>query len=194
MIKKLILGIFIILFLLILGIVIFENLQKPQISYTLSDRSKEFIKKQRTQDSGGEYTALVGKKGEDYKGKRVKVGECFSFIMPYSVFNSRQESECGGYFAFDRPRGSITAFMEQASSDSIDSAPGVSMRRQDKEKYQEKEYKIGQKQFVGFIDKTDIYTITIYHYVSEKYLIFTLKLSRENDEDLRKILSSLEFY
>lgn len=194
MIKKISIGILIVFIVIVVSLIIFEKLQKPKISNTLSDRSKEFIKNQQVSDKGGEFNTLVGKKGEDFKGDRVKIGECFSFVMIYSVLSSRREGDCGAYFAFDRPRGSIVAFMEPASSDSIDQASGVSMRRQFKDKYDEKEYKIGEKSFVGFIDKTNIYSITIYHYVSGKYLVFTLNLPKEDDASLRELLSSLEFY
>lgn len=194
MIKKGILGLALILLVFIIGIVIFEFFQKPKIGNTLSERSKEFIEKQKVEEGSSKFGNLVAEKGEDFKGKRITVDDCFSFVMPYSVFNQRQEGECSGYFAFERPRGTIVAFMEKATSASIDDASGVFMRRQDTEKYEEKIYEIDGKSFVGFIDKTDIYSITIYHYVSEKYFILTLKLPEEDEKKLREILASLEFY
>lgn len=193
MIKKAVLVLVLLFLVIVIGIFIFERQQTAKISNVLSERSKEFIKRQEAQDQS-QFSSLIGEKGEDFKGKRVGVGDCFSFIMPYSVFNHREEGECSGYFAFERPKGSIVAFMEEAESSSIDYASGVSMRRQESEKYEEKVFDIGGKSYTGFIDKTDIYSITIYHFVSGKYFIFTLKLSEENDKILREILGSLEFY
>ena len=193
MLKKIILGIFIPLIAIVTGIVIFELLQKPQISNNLSQRSKQFIEAHKAEDGSSRLNNLVATKGEDTRGKTITVGKCFSFVMPYSVFNSRQEGKCNGYFAFDRPKGSIVTFMEDASSDSIDQASGVSMRRLYKDQYEEKKYDVGGKTFVGFVDKKDIYTITIYHYVSGKYFIFTLKLPDEDEKTLTSILSSVKF-
>lgn len=176
-----------------ISIITFEFLQKPEFSSTLSQRSKEFIKNQSIGGGINKYAPLIAEKGEDTKSKTMTVGDCFSFVMPYSVFNMRQEGECNGYFAFNRPKGSIVAFMEEAINPTIDEAPGVLMRRLNPEDYEEKEIKIGEKSFVGFVDKRESYTITIYHLVSGKYFIMTLNLPEEDEKSLKEILFSLEF-
>lgn len=194
MIKKILLSTAGLFALVVIGVIAFEFFQKPKIGNTLSERSKEFIEKQKVEEGSSKFNNLVAEKGEDFKGKRITVDDCFSFVMPYSVFNQRQEGECSGYFAFERPRGTIVAFMEKATSASIDDASGVSMRRLESEKYEEKKYEIDGRSFVGFVDKTNTYSITTYHYISEKYFILTLKLPEENEKALREILASLEFY
>ncbi len=193
MFKKLIFALLILFAIIATGIFIFEILQKPKINNALSQRSKEFIENQIKSGGTNKYVPLLQEKTENIKEKRITVGNCFSFVIPYSVFNSRQEGECNGYFAFSRPKGNIVVFMEKAVNPTIDEAPGVSMRRLNPQNYEEKEIKIGEKSFVGFIDKRESYTITIYHFVSEKYFIMTLKLPEEDERTLRKILSSLRF-
>ena len=193
MLKNIILGIAIFLILLTAGVMLFELLQKPKISNNLSDRGREFIEAHKADDGSLPLNKLIADKIPDTRGKRIQVGNCFSFVMPYSVFNSRQDGECNAYFGFDRPKGSIVAFMEDATSGSIDQASGVSMRRIYKNKYEEKEYKIGDEIFTMFIDKKDTYSVTTYHYISNKYFIFTLNLTNEDEETLRSILSSVKF-
>ena len=193
MFKKIILGIILFLGLSVLGIFIFESYQKPKFGDQLSDRSKKFIESQSEKEGASQYAPLLEEERQDTRGQRVQVGDCFSFIMPFSVFNSRQEGECNGYFAFDRPKGTIVAYVEDASGNSIEQASGFRMREQFSDKYQKKEYKIGSRSFVGFIDTNATYSITIYHLVSDKYFIFTLNLPEEDENILREILASLEF-
>lgn len=193
MLKKTILAAILISVVSISGIIIFEFLQKPKFGNELSERSKSFIQNQNLKGGINQYAPLVKEEKEDYRGKRVSVGNCFSFIMPFSVFNSREEGECSGYFAFERPRGSIVAFMESATSDSIENASGVSMRRLNKEKYLEKEIKIGNKELIGFVDKeVGSYSITVYQYINKEYFILTLNLPEEDEVKLKEILSSVQ--
>ncbi|OGH48089.1 MAG: hypothetical protein A3A51_00440 [Candidatus Levybacteria bacterium RIFCSPLOWO2_01_FULL_39_10] len=188
--KKIIIGAVVLFGIAVLGVVLFEYLEKPEFGSELSDRSKKFISSQKS----GSYSNLLSEeKKDDLKGERVSVGECFSFIMPYSVFNHYEQGKCNEYFAFERPKGSIVAYLTDTVSSSLDQAPGVSMRRLNPEQYEERNIKVGDREFLGFIDLLDQFTITIYHNIDNQYLILTLKLPEENQKVLEGILSSLEF-
>jgi len=113
--------------------------------------------------------------------------------LAYSVFNHYEQGKCNEYFAFERPKGSIVAYLTDTVSSSLDQAPGVSMRRLNPEQYEERNIKVGDREFLGFIDLLDQFTITIYHNIDNQYLILTLKLPEENQKVLEGILSSLEF-
>lgn len=193
MLKKILIILFVIIAAVTIGIVVFEKTQGARISSDLSDRSKTFIEQKQRRENTSEFSNLIAERGEDTRGKTMTVGNCFSFLMPYAVFNSREEGECNGYFAFDRPRGSIVAYMENASSANIEDASGVSMRRQTPKQYEEKQIEVGGRKFYGFIDKNSMYTITTYHLTSNKVLILTLKLPAEDDEKLKGILASVKF-
>lgn len=182
------------LFLAVVAVVVLiENFQDPKISNTLSDRSLEFLETQKA-DNSSKFTGLGDiEEKEDFRGERVQVGECFSFVMPYSVFNRRSDGECQEYFAFENPRGTMVAFTRGSITGSLDEAPGVAMRRQNPDQYEEREIKIGDTLYLGFVDLLNQFTITVYRSINDQYLILTLKLPQENEEELENILSSLEF-
>jgi hypothetical protein len=192
MLRKLLFFVVVIFLVIGGGIVIFEKNQKTTFKNDLSERSKKFIAEQSLAGDL-KYAPLTKEAKEDFKGQRVSVGDCFSFVMPYSVSNWRLEGECSGYYSFDRPKGSIVTYLENAVGSGIDQASGVGMRRMDKEKYEEREIKVGDNTYTGFIDKSGPFTITIYRRISDKTLIFTLKLPEEDAQTLSNILGSLKF-
>lgn len=192
MIKKISIGIICCIVVLLIGIYLFETLQKPSFSNSLSSRSQEFIQKKEASGSS-QFSGLLIKEGEKTTGKRFSVGGCFSFVMPYNVFNMREEGECDYYFAFEKPNGKITAFARTGSHLSFDNLEGVGMRRQDTEKYKEEELETGGKKFLIFQNLEEPYQKTAYYYSDTMYIVITLTTSTSDSQDvkLQEILESL---
>jgi hypothetical protein len=182
------------------GAVWFFFLQDSQSHPTsqLSEESKAYIRKQQQQDSSQwKYVRL--EKGEDkagaFVGKKVEVGDCFSFVMVFRVTNPRQDAECNWYFGIENPRGFITAYRPDGTPTSVDQIDGVSMRRQFTDKYAEEKRTMNGTQFLIFRGKEGKYEANIFGYHSGKALIFNLMTSssKNYDKELDAMLNSIEF-
>lgn len=190
--RKIFIGLIIIVALGIAGVFLFETFQSQNLSNTLSKRSKEFIAK-KEENSVSKFSGLLEKEKEDTSGKRYGVGDCFSFTIPYQVFNMREEGPCDYYFAFEDPKGRITAFARNGSYLTFDNLEGVSMRRQDTEKYKEEKLEVNGKTFLIFQNMEEAYQKTAYYYEWDMYIVLTLTVSTSDSQDseLKKILKSL---
>lgn len=171
---------------------------KGVVSNELSERSKEFIEGQ-SGETGNEWAGvdLEGGESSDTRNTTFSVDGCFSFKMLYRVFNQRIEDKCSGYYAFNSPKGTIVAYIRDASSiGSVDGAEGVSFRRLSPEKYIERTKEINGKSFLIFKNIEDPYESIAYHYFPGYYLAFVLKASTtENlDSDFEEMLGSIEIY
>lgn len=196
--KKIFIPIVVVL-LFIIGVFFLLQLKSQgKVSNELSDRSKEFIEGQ-SKEPGNEWSGVDFEGGNsiDTRDTIFNVDGCFSFKMLYRVYNQRIQGKCSGYYAFNNPKGSIVAYLKDASNiSSVDSAEGVSFRRLSPEKYIERTKKINGKEFLIFKNIDEPYEVIAYHYFPDYYLGFVLKaVTTENlDKDLEKMLESIEFH
>ena len=128
------------------------------------------------------------------KGKRLKVGDCFSFITPFKINIVRFKEGCDGYFSTESPKGSIVAYMREGHIGTFDQMEGVSFRRQDKA-YTESRKIINGNDFLMFQNSTQGYQKSAFYFKDNHYLVITLTLSTlENmDSEFNEILQTLTF-
>ncbi len=198
--RKIFFIIFIVFFVLIVGFYYTQVIQRPKISSRLSSRAQEFVKEQQfSGDSALKFINLTGPVGEDTRNKRIGRKDCYSFIIPYRVTVSRFEdssgNSCTARFSFDKPRGSIFAYIYKKPVSSWDDVSGVSFRRKHPEEYEEKVKKIGDKTFLMFRLKSDIYEENVFYYISDYFFVFNFitKTNENLDKDLEGMLKTLEF-
>lgn len=161
----------------------------------LSARSKEYLnnKTDSNKDSELRYVQLTGTP-KDATNKKITVGTCFIIQIPFAVDNQRQkEDECHLYVSTTRPEGSIIAYQRAGEILDFDSVPGVSLRRVEKEKYEEKSVKIGNRTFLGFTNKQEG-EHTYFYYTSKSYFVITFDMhGAKIDEEIKKTLQDIEF-
>ncbi|MBP7832290.1 MAG: hypothetical protein KA035_00790 [Candidatus Levybacteria bacterium] len=193
MIKKLVLGLLLVIVLLFCGIFLFEHLYGKKINQGISERSKEFIKSQKTLNNAN-VAGLLEKDKESLKGKKVEVGTCFSFKMPFKVAFVRTEGACAEYFSLENPRGSITAYEKEGRVGTFEQMEGVSFRRQSKE-YTESEKTINGRTHLLFKNTTQGYQMSAFSFDQDTYLVITLTASTlENlDKEFDTMLKSIVF-
>ena len=190
-----------IVLIFVLGIGIYFLIQqKPKgvVSKELSDRSKEFIESQSSQtENEWKGVDFEGGETDDTRGNIFNVDGCFSFKMLYRIFNQRIQGECSGYYAFNNPKGSITAYLKDGSNiESVDGADGVSFRRLNPEIYQERIKNINGRDFLIFKNIKEPYESIAYHYFSGYYLGFVLKATttEDLDKDFEQMLSTIDIF
>ncbi len=162
----------------------------------LSDRSREYLEKKSVQDGSSElkYIQLTGVP-EGASGQTITVGDCFSIQIPFAIDNNRQkEDECHLYISTTRPEGSITAYQRYGGEYlDFDSVPGVSLRRLEKEKYEEKSLKVGDRTFLGFRNKQEG-EVTYFYYTPQSHFVITFDMHGvEIASEIKKTLESIEF-
>lgn len=185
--------------IILIGIGVYFMLQaKPQgrVSEVLSDRTREFLEK-RSSDAQSEWSRqeFDGNDNEDTRNSIFNVDGCFTFIMPYKLFNQRIDGECQGYYAFNNPKGSIVVYLRPSlKSASADGGEGVSFRRQSPDIYEESRRELGGKSFLIFKNLEVPYEATAYYYQSGHILTLTLKASTTQniDSELEEMLASIE--
>lgn len=170
--------------------------QKSTIrSGELSERSKEYLKSSETRsETDLKYVQLTGAPEGSFN-KKYTVGDCFTIQIPLRVLNERQkEGECYLYVSFARSGGSITAYQKfEGGYSDFDSVPGVSMRRLDTEKYNEKELIIHGKHFLQFDDAKEGKQ-TVFSFTKNSYFVVTFDIrDSEVDDIIPKTLESVEF-
>lgn len=194
MIKKSGIVVVILLVFSFIGIFVFETYFGKTISNSLSDRSREYIKEDNISNSESVFSQALEKNKNDTKGKRMYIGECFSFIMPFKVSNERQDKECEGYFGIENPRGTIVAYIREGRVGTFDQMEGVSFRRQDKN-YKETKENINGREYLLFKNTQSGYQKSAFYLDSEYYFIITLTAQTDKnlDQEFKKILSSINF-
>lgn len=191
--------------ILILGLGVYfyvRNYNGKKIYEGLSDRAKEFLN-ERKKKGLIDYSSLLAKGGnkvdENFR-KKARINECFNFIIPFTITNTYSQGQCSNYFSFEQPRGSIVAFLENNSVQSLDDNSGVIFRRLNKDKYKESSETINNRVFLIFrkIDQLEGYEQTAF-YLQEGGKVFTVTLTlnqsqEQAEETLNSMLSSLVIY
>ena len=198
MIRKVLL---LIVLIAIVGVIAFVFLTKQKAQITtgqLSERSQEFINKQKQNNSSDLQFARLDK-GEDkagsFVGKKIEVGDCFSFVMVFRVTNPRQDGECNWYFGIENPKGFITAYRPDGVPTSVDQIDGVTMRRAFPDKYAESKMTINGTDYLIFKGKEGKYEANVFGFHSGSAIIFNLMTASSDDYDkeLDAMLNSVSF-
>ena len=200
MLRKIFLALFI--FILITGgiFVFIELRQEPVISNKLSERSKEFLEGQKfVTNSNLSNLNLNGPVGEDTRNKRIGRDKCFSFVIPYRItigkYEDQEGSECYTRLSFDNPKGAIVAYKFTKPISSWEDIPAVIQRRRDTDEYYPEELKtLGDKSFIMFKGKTDLYEKNAFYFTPEYFFVFNLltKTNENLDKEMDAMLSTLE--
>lgn len=200
MFRKILLIIFVGM-LLFAGIFVFIELrQEPVISNKLSQRSKEFLEKQKfAPNSNLSNLNLNGPIGEDTRGKRVGRDNCFSFVIPYRItvgkYEDQEGSECYTRLSFDSPKGAIVVYKFTKPMSSWEDIPAVIQRRRDTDEYYPEELKtLGGKNFIMFKSRADLYEKNAFYFTQEYFFVFNLltKTNENLDKEMDAMLSTLE--
>ena len=176
-----------------------EMTQEAVISQGLSTRSKEFIADQKNDaESEWQYAKLDGEdKAGAYVGKRIVVGDCFSFVMVFRVTNPRQDADCSWYFGTEKPRGMVIVYMKEANGvRTTEQIDGVSMRQKFTEKYKESTLTIGGNEYLVFHGlESGNYEANVFLLRDGKAFVFNvITQSPDNfDKELRAMLESIDF-
>lgn len=199
MIKKVIL-LCVLIGIVVAAVIFFLPKQKAEIkSDVLSDRAKEFIDEQKSENESDWKFARLDKnadKAGSFIGQRQQVGNCFSFVMVFRVHNPREDGKCNWYFGIEKPRGFITAYMVDAKGiKTPEQIDGVSMRQKFKEKYQEEKRVVNGVTYLIFKGKSGVYEVNVFALYGEKALTFNVvTTSPDNfDNEFNTMLESIEF-
>lgn len=199
MLKKILLGV-VLMVLIVGGVFVYRELQqKPEIQNTLSERSQQFIKTQQGTHSELDTADFTGPTGEDTRGKRIGKDGCYSFVTPYRISSVREEkdseqNECFKRFSFDSPKGMFVVYIETRPISSWDDVGGVSFRRRKTDEYSEEMKTINGKQFLMFKTKDQLYEKNVFYYTPKYSLTFNVitKTNENLDKDVETILASLQ--
>lgn len=165
---------------------------------TLSERSQAFIDEQKKNNQSDWRFARLDKESDkagSFVGKRVEVGDCFSFVMVFRVTNPREDGECNWYFGIEKPKGFITAYILSGSAiHSVDQIDGVSMRQRSPEKYSEERRMINGVEYLLYKSKSGQYEANAFALLNGKPLIFNLITTSPDtyDKELNAMLGSIE--
>lgn len=197
--KKVIILVVVLSMLSVGALIYWQTKQTARISENLSDRSKEFLKKQsKAAGSDLKNVNLEAPSGEDTRGKRIGREGCYSFVVPFKVDKTSLEdqpgSECYGRFTIDLPKASIVVYKETKVVNSWEDVSGVSSRKAKTTEYSETQKTLNGKDFLIFSLKSDLYERNAFYYTPTYYLVFNfLTKTNENlDAELESMLSSLE--
>jgi hypothetical protein len=176
------------------GFFIYKELtQKAVIRSEISDRSKKFLSKQKS-DNGLWEDANVNKPvGEG--DKNITIDKCFSFVMPYTVRFSRNDGVCEVSYGLSKPRGTLVIYQREGMMKGFDDVPGVSMRRLHKEKYKEQTVTVGGRKFLIFTQTQEEQVLNAFYFEPESYFVVNLlgSASDESKEKLIQLLGTVNF-
>ncbi len=183
------------------GLVIyFLGQQKAEIQTdTLTERSKEFLEEQKSNNASDWRFARLEKGADEagsFVGQRQKIGKCFSFVMAFRVHNPREDGECNWYFGIEKPRGFITAYMVDANGvKTPEQIDGVSMRKKFPEKYAEETKVVNGVTYLIFRGKSGVYEANAFALYNGKALTFNLITTSPDsfDKEFLTMLESIEF-
>jgi hypothetical protein len=182
--------IFIILVVSIGGFFVYKELtQKAVIRSEISDRSKKFLSKQKS-DNGMWEDANVNKPADE-GNKNITVDKCFSFIMTFTVRFSRKDGPCEVSYGLSSPRGTLVMYKRSGKVGSFEAVPGVSMRRIHTDKYTEESRNINGKTYLIFTQTKEEQILSAFYFEPGSYFVANL-LGSTSDESKEKLIQLLE--
>jgi hypothetical protein len=178
------------------GYLVYKELtQKAVIRSEISDRSKKFLSKQKSDNGLWEDANLADNKTQDAGVKNVTIDKCFSFVMPYAVRFSRNDGVCEVSYGLSKPRGTLVIYQREGMMKGFDDVPGVSMRRLHKEKYIEETVIAGGRKFLIFTQTQEEQVLNAFYFEPESYFVVNLlgSASDESKEKLIQLLGTVKF-
>ena len=175
--------------------VVYQELQQePEIrTGILSERSKQFLKKQEGVDAL-QYGKLADGKSVA-RSQRVTIDDCFSFVLPFQLKFSRRDGECDMTYGLLSPGGNVVAYYREAQTDGWEGVSGVGMRRQSSHVYEEKVVRAGGKEFLTFKNKeAGGYERNAFYRTPEYFIVINLLATTGQNLDgkFEEMLGSLE--
>lgn len=181
------------------GFVLFRPQKAIIQEGSLSSRAKEYLKTQAGRNDTSLQSLAVDDKtlNAQKAGQHFTVGTCFSFTLPFGLSSNRMEKPCFGSFALLEPKGSLTIYEQAKAVSSQDNIPGVSMRKQLTDQYQESKQQAGSTSYLIFTHKDQYYEKTAFALAPGGYFVMTLSMQSGDPADLdakfEQILQSVTF-
>lgn len=188
---------FVLIIMVFSAVVYYQGFGRRTINKTISERAKEYLKDKEHSVSlqGANLAGLNSQTATENYGRHEKMNSCFNFTIPFPVNNYTHQGECNEYFSVINPRGTIYANESAASASSLDDLSDVVMRRMKTDTYEESRLQAGDREFLVFRNKEEIFQKTAFYYINGK--VFALTLTSDDTPEIEKkfaaILASVEF-
>ena len=192
-----------VLIILVLSIVVFVILQTSFVKKLLtgknisndklSDRSKNFIEKQKKENPLWNNADLT-KKGPQ-EASIIDIDGCFTITVPFKIVVTRKDDICNFHILVDRPKANIIAYTLPFHQSSLDDEPGVNFRRNKKDVYDEYSQKIGDRTFLIFKRKGGTFERNAFFVHNASLLVVNIKAltSKDLTKDFHAMLNSVQF-
>ena len=171
---------------LVTAFIFVRRSSRAEISHNLSSRGADYIKQKAKIDGSSWKYVDVEKKAEAKTNERVWAGDCYSFVVPFTVWDIKPSENCSVEVSTKDPRTRIVTFRQVGSLDSIGSVDGVSFRKNRPELYSERTEIINGKSFLIFTTKQSPIEHNAFYLDSNFYIVLSL-LGQSNEEYRRSL-------
>ena len=186
---------FIFIAVAVLAIIIggyFLLIPQKSSSSVLSDRAKEFMKKQKSSNSKVWRNVVTTSQPKE-RNQEIRVEKCFVFTVPFVIDHSALSPDCSVMVSIDGG-GQISASKRFVDFLDVAEAPDVVFRKRNEE-YKEREVlsKSGRK-YLTYVRTVDGFEQTGFYIANGQYVTISLSKATNDDlsEEFSQILSSLE--
>lgn len=165
---------------------------------SLSDRAQEYLAAHSQEDQAWKTVRLEDEKKVDPKApsrNAIKVGNCFSVIIPIAVLNIKNKETCFMVFATESPKGNIRTYEHATQYADINEVSDIKMRRVFKDKYSERSIPIKGSSVLSFEDKDPLmYDAVTFYLHNRRLIIISMQYpTTENlDTIMDKVVTSLK--
>lgn len=189
---SLIIGSFVVIILGVLGYMVLSA-QKHIGSESLSQRSKDFMKKQKLSDSAVWRNVVLDGKESSKKNQRLELDDCYGLTVPFPIKRSTAEEGCKATLFLD-PTGTITLWRRSMQISSLDEASDVMFRQRNPDRYSQEAVDFGKYHFLVFFSKQEGIERTAFLLDNNNYLSisFTKSSNEDEKEKFETLLKSLE--
>lgn len=161
-------------------------------SSVLSDRAKEFMQKQKGENSKVWRNVVTTTKPQE-RDREIRIEKCFVFRVPFVIDHTTTSPECSVTVSLDGG-GQIAVSKRVVDFSDVTESSDVVFRKRNTEYKEQKVITTNGKKYLTYVRTTEGFEQTGFLIAEGKYL--TISLSKATNEDLSKefsqILSSLE--
>lgn len=164
----------------------------------LSKRASEYLAVRSQEDQSWKTVRLAD---ETQPGKKIvtdtaiKVGTCFSVVIPLHVANTKNKGKCFMVFSTEEPKGNIRIYEHETEYADINDVSDLKMRRMFKEKYTEREI-IKEGAVVYSFEAADplLYDAVTFYLHNRRLIIISMQFptSENLDTIMNKLVQSIK--
>jgi len=189
--KKLLICIAVAVLALIIG-GYFLIIPQKSSSSVLSDRAKEFMKKQKNSNSKVWRNVVTTNQPKE-RNQEIRIEKCFVFRVPFVIDHTTMNPECSVMVSLDGG-GQISASKRHVDFTEVVEAPDVVFRKRNEEYKEQEVLSNSGRKYLTYVRMVDGFEQTGFYIADGQYI--TISLSKATNEDLSKefsqVLSSLE--